>query len=95
MIRNVVLGRLRPEADQAAVQRALDAIVALQPPGLIDVKVGLDAGLRDGAWGFAITSDFVDVDAYRRYDAEEEHNRIRREMFAPLCEELARVQFEA
>ena len=35
-----------------------------------------------------------DADAYRVYDAEAEHNRIRREQFDPACEEIARVQFE-
>ena len=29
------------------------------------------------------------------YDVEAEHNRVRREMFAPLCAQIARVQFEA
>ena len=93
MIRNVVVGRVRPGTDLSLVQKALDAIVALPVPGLLDVRVGLDAGLRPRAWSFAITSDFADADAYRAYDAEAEHNRIRREMFDPLCEEIARVQF--
>ena len=91
MIRNVVVGRVRPGTDLSLVQEALDAIAALPVEGLVDVRVGLDAGLRPGAWSFAITSDFVD--AYRVYDAEAEHNRIRREMFDPVCEEIARVQF--
>jgi hypothetical protein len=62
VIRNVVVGRLRPGVDPAAVRSALDA---------------------------------VDVAAYRSYDAEAEHNRVRREMLDPLCEDIARVQFEA
>ena len=94
MIRNVVVGRVRPGTDLSLVQDALDAIVALPVEGLLDVRVGLDAGLRPGAWSFAITSDFVDAEAYRVYDAEAEHNRIRREQFDPVCEEIARVQFE-
>ena len=102
MIRNVVVGRVRPGTDLSLVQEALDAIVALPVEGLLDVRVGLDAGLRPGAWSFAITSDFVDAEAYRVYDAEAyrvydaeaEHNRIRREQFDPVCEEIARVQFE-
>ena len=94
VIRNVVVGRVRPGTDLSLVQEALDAIVALPVEGLVDVRVGLDAGLRPGAWSFAITSDFVDADAYRVYDAEAEHNRIRREMFDPVCEEIARVQFQ-
>ena len=44
-------------------------------------------------WTFAITNDWQDADAYRVYDAEEEHNRLRREISAVICEEIARVQF--
>ena len=93
VIRNVVLGRLRPGVEPAAVEPALAAIVALRPDGLLDCRVGTDLRLRDGSWDFAITSDFVDEDAYRAYDREAEHNRVRRELFGPLCEEIVRVQF--
>jgi stress responsive alpha/beta barrel protein len=95
VIRNVVVGRVRPGTDPSLVRTALDAIVALPVDGLVDVRVGPDAGLRPGAWSFAITSDFVDAAAYRAYDADAEHNRVRRELFDPICEEIARVQFEA
>ena len=37
--------------------------------------------------------DFPDEDAYRRYDLDEEHNRIRRELFAPISSEIRRIQF--
>lgn len=93
MIRNVVLGRLNDGVDRAQVEPGLAAIAALQPDGLIDCKVGVDLRLRDESWDFAITSDFVDEAAYQAYDRDDEHNRVRREMIAPLCAELARVQF--
>jgi hypothetical protein len=101
MIRNVVVGRLRPADDPA--QRAADAarlaeglagIAALKFPGLLDMHTGTDAGLREGGWSFAITNDWQDADAYRVYDEDEEHNRIRREVFAVVCQDIARVQFE-
>lgn len=95
MICNVVLGRLHPDADPAAVRSALDQILALPVGGCLAAQAGLDAGLRPGAWGFAITSDWVDVEAYQVYDADPEHNRIRAELLGPLCAEIARVQFEA
>jgi stress responsive alpha/beta barrel protein len=95
MIRNVVLGRLRAGVDPAAVEPALAAIVALRPEGLLDCRVGRDLRLRDESWDFAITSDFVDEQAYQAYDREAEHNRVRAAMFGPLCTEIARVQFEA
>lgn len=95
MIRNIVVGKLKVGVDPADVQRALAAIVALEPTGLLDVRVGLDAQLREESWDFAITSDFVDAAAYQAYDLETEHNRIRRQMFAPLAEQIVRVQFDA
>ena len=95
MIRNVVVGRLRDGVRRAAIEPALAAVVALDPPGLLDCRVGTDLRLRGGSWDFAITSDFVDEAAYRAYDQEAEHNRVRREVFVPLCVEIVRVQFEA
>lgn len=94
VIRNVVVGRLRPGVPRAAVEQALAAIVALEPEGCVDMRVGVDAGLRPGNWGFSISADFVDEEAYRRYDLEAEHNRVREELFAPICADIARVQFE-
>lgn len=95
MIRNVVVGRVHGGTDPAAVTAALNAIAALEPPGLVDLKLGTNLGLREAAWDFAITSDFVDEQAYLDYDADEQHNLIRRELLGPICEQLARVQFRA
>lgn len=100
MIRNVVLGRLREPsdraqsaADAALLDEALAGIAALRFPGLVAMQTGRDLGLREGGWSFAVTNDWTDVDSYRVYDADEEHNRIRRELFTPICGQLARVQF--
>lgn len=94
VIRNVVVGRLLAGVPQQTVEHALAAIVALRPEGCLDMRVGVDAGLRPGNWDFSITADFVDEDAYRRYDLEAEHNRVREELFAPICQDIVRVQFE-
>ena len=75
MIRNVVVGHLRPAEDLA--QQAADAAL-----------------LREGGWSFAITNDWQDADAYRVYDADAEHNRLRREIFAKVCQDIVRVQFQ-
>ncbi len=95
MIRNVVVGRLHPGADPAAVDAALAAIVGLDLPGRLDCRVGRDAGLREGAWGFAITSDW---DGRRRLPRLRPRRRAQphpAELFGPLCAEIARVQFDA
>jgi hypothetical protein len=100
MMRNVVVGRLRDAPDEEAtrqdgerLERALAGIAALDLPGLLDCRVGRDAGVREGGWSFAITNDFVDVDAYRLYDADEEHGR-HRQVLVEVSDQLARVQFE-
>ena len=101
MIRNVVVGRLRSAedpaqqaADAALLQEGLAGIAALRFPGMIAMSAGTDLGLRDGGWTFAITNDWQDADAYRVYDEDEEHNRLRREVFARVCQDIARVQFQ-
>jgi len=101
VIRNVVLGRLRQaedpaqrEADAALLQQGLAGIAALSFPGLVAMSVGTDLGLRDGGWSFAIVNDWQDADAYRVYDADPEHNRLRREIFAQICQDIARVQVQ-
>ena len=94
MIRNVVVGRLNPDADPACARQGLDAIAALPAPGRVACTVGTDLGLRGGNWDIAIVADFEDEASYRAYDQDEEHNRIRRDMFAPICSELVRIQFE-
>ncbi len=100
MIRNVVMGRLRdaPDdsaaaADRAELEAGLAGIAALTCDGLLDVRLGLDAGLRAGGWSFAITNDWRDVDAYRGYDVDPEHN-VHRARIGAVCAEIARVQFE-
>jgi Stress responsive A/B Barrel Domain len=94
VIRNVVVGKLREGVAQEDAEKALDAIMALDPPGCLDMKVGLDAGLREGNWDFTIVADFADVDSYRAYDEDDEHNRIRRELFAPISEQIVRIQID-
>jgi hypothetical protein len=100
MIRNVVMGRLRASADpdsaardRAQLEEGLAGIASLRLPGLVDCRLGVDAGLRDGGWSFAITNDWQDEAAYRAYDADPEHGRYRA-LVAEVCAEVARVQFE-
>lgn len=94
MIRNIVVARLRQDATRDEAEQGLAAMRSLQVDGLLDMKSGLDAGLREGNWDLSITTDFADTEAYRRYDTDEEHNRIRREIFARICSDMVRIQFE-
>lgn len=94
MIRHVVVGRLQPGADEQLLDEALRGLLLLPMDGLLEMHVGRDAGLREGTWDYVVTADFTDAEAYRRYDADDHHHRLRRELFDVLSQEIARVQFE-
>jgi hypothetical protein len=94
VIRDVVVGRLRAGADTAVLDEALQGLLGLPLEGLVEMHVGQDAGLAPGSWDYVITADFADADAYRAYDADEEHIRLRRELLDAVSEQIARVQFE-
>jgi hypothetical protein len=94
MIRSIALLRARGGHDRARMEEILEELRAMQIPGLIRMWTGSDLGLRQGNWEYAIVSDLEDADAYRLYDADAEHNRLRAEL-APLVEQIARCQIEA
>lgn len=94
MIRNVVVGVLNDDATPEQAQHALEALAGLRVEGVkFEMRTGLDLGLREGNASYAITADFADEADYRVYDLDEEHNRIRRELFAPISAQIQRIQF--
>jgi hypothetical protein len=93
VIRNVVLVKLKPDADRAAIARVQAGLRGLNRPGTLSYTLGDDLQLRDGNWDFAIVADFSDADTYTTYDRDEEHNRLRAQL-APHAEAVARVQFD-
>jgi hypothetical protein len=93
VIRNVVLIKLKPGTPPEAVEGLRQALEKVDSPGRRSFSMGMDAGLRDGNVDVAIVGDFDDEDAYRAYDADPEHNRIRRELLAPIAERVERCQY--
>ena len=94
MIRNVVVGRLKDGVDPAGIEKGLQALRALRAEGLdLDLKAALDLALRARNPPFVLTLDLPDEESYPVYAADDEHNRIRRELFAPLCSSIERIQF--
>lgn len=88
------MGRVRPGVGIDEVERALQALREMRVDGVeIDLVAGVDLGLRDGNASYAVTVDLADEEAYRVYDRDPEHNRIRAELFAPMSESIDRVQF--
>ena len=94
MIRHVVTFRLTTTATAEAVERIRAELAGLTCPGRIAFTMGPDLGLRPGNLDVAQVADFVDLEAYQAYDADAEHDRIRRELIAPVSERIERCQFE-
>ena len=92
-IRNVTLIWYTPEAADDAIQTTIDATQQVRVAGMESLIAGRDLGLRAGNADAAVVADFRDAEAYGRYDADGEHNRIRRELLAPIVERIVRVQF--
>ncbi|WP_370289164.1 Dabb family protein [Nocardioides sp.] len=94
MIRNVVVGQVRDGVTREQVEEALQALRDLRVDGIeFALLAGQDLGLREGNVSYALTADFASEEAYRVYDLDEEHNRIRRELFAPISASISRIQF--
>jgi hypothetical protein len=92
MIRNIVLIELKHDADRGAVAEIQDGLRRLDCPGTVSYTLGDDLALREGNWSFAIVADFEDEAAYRGYDEDAEHNRLRA-LLAVQVEQIARVPF--
>lgn len=93
VIRNVVLLWLREDAEDAAVERMINSLLGMQMPGLLNLSCARDAGLREGNADVVLIADLEDEEAYRGYDQDPEHNRIRQETVAPIAARLERAQY--
>lgn len=92
MIRHVSVFRLRPGVNDPQSEELL---ATLRNMDIKDAPVPIvqrDAGLREGNLDVLFMCDFADAEAYRRWDADPEHMRIRREIVAPLVEQVHRIQ---
>jgi hypothetical protein len=86
--------KFKDETSEEQIAALVRAMAGLRIEGMMALASGPDEGLRSGNWDYALTADFQDSLAYARYDADPEHNRIRRDLAAPITESLVRVQFE-
>jgi hypothetical protein len=94
MIRHIVLFKLNASATPEAVEQIRAELAGLSCPGRHGFTMGPDLRLRDGNMDLALVADFDDLEAYRAYDTDAEHERIRRDLIAPVAERIARCQFQ-
>jgi quinol monooxygenase YgiN len=94
VIRNVVLVKFKPDARPEQLAELERALKAISFQGCTRWEMARDLGLREGNASHAFVAEFVDEAAYRAYDAHPEHDRIRRELLAPIVEKVERFQYE-
>jgi quinol monooxygenase YgiN len=94
VIRNVVLFSVKQGTRPEQIHAIEGAMKAIQFEGCSRWEMVQDLRLRDGNMPYAFVAEFKDEAAYRAYDAEPEHNRIRRELLAPIVERVERFQYE-
>jgi heme-degrading monooxygenase HmoA len=93
MIRSCTLIEFKPDTPLEHIEEISQAVRELRTPGMRDVEVGPDIGLKEGNMSYAVVADFDDADAYRTWDTHPEHERIRRELTRPAFVRYERVQF--
>jgi len=96
MFRHVVLFRWSATATDEQKAAVVDNLARLPSiiPELRGYRLGADAGLVDGNWDFAAVADFDDVDGWRTYGANPEHQQIIADHIRPIVGERAAVQYE-
>jgi len=95
MLRRVILIRLRPGVADRQVEALIAEAEALRTRsrGMLGLTIGRDPGLREGNMSLAAVTDFKDEDAWREFEADEEHDRLRPEVLPPLAERAERCRF--
>lgn len=90
----MVLFSVKPGTGQEQLDVIERAMKAIQFEGCTRWELVVDLGLRQGDLSYAFVSEFDHEAAYRAYDSHDEHNRIRRELLAPIAERVERFQYE-
>ena len=83
-----------PDGHPEAARAELTAYSATLE-GLVSYRCGANLGLSQNAADFGIVAVFENEAAWHAYDTADEHNRIRREVFAPYVATRSVIQFEA
>lgn len=97
MLHHIVLFTWNDQVPEGHARVAREQLLAYAATleGLISYDCGPDAGHTAGAADFAVCAVFGGVADWHAYDTADEHNRIRRELFAPYVAERKVIQFES
>ena len=96
MIRHVAVFRFKDSATDAVIDE-IDATLATLPaiiPEIISFSSGRNAHVTDGAWDYAVVSDFASPEDYLVYATNSQHVDMVKNLVGPHVLEASRTQFE-
>ncbi len=96
MFQHVALFRWQPGTTPEQVESAAAALRALAATlsGVRSYECGAGLGLSETSYDFGVVAAFEDKAAWDAYMADEEHDRIRSELIAPIVAERAGIQLD-
>lgn len=96
MFQHVALFRWQPGTTAEQVEPVAPALRALAATlsGLRSYECGPGLGLSETSYDFGVVAAFEDKAAWDAYMANEEHDRIRSELIAPIVAERAGIQLD-
>lgn len=95
MLRHVVVFRFHEGTPAEAVSAISDALGGLPAaiPEIRRYRFGVDAGINEGNYEFAVTADFADEADYLVYRDHPQHLQVIKDLIAPHIAGRAAVQF--
>jgi hypothetical protein len=96
MIRHVAVFRFKDSATGVVVDE-IDAALATLPaliPEIISFSSGRNVNITEGAWDYAVVSDFASPEDYLVYATNPQHMDMVRNLVGPHVMEASRTQFE-
>jgi len=96
VLQHLVVLKLDDQVNTAGIRAIVDALNGLVPQlaGLRSYSIGTDVGLVEGNGTIGISAVFDDVDAWRAYQSNAEHQRIIADMIRPVLASRLAVQVD-
>lgn len=96
MIRHVAVFRFTDAVTDSLIDEIDEALGALPSiiPEIISFSSGRNAHVTDGAWDYAVVSDFASPEDYLVYATNPRHMDIVKNVVGPHVAEASRTQFE-
>lgn len=95
MIRHVAVFRFKDTITDTYIDK-IDETLATLPsiiPEIISFSSGRNANVTEGAWDYAVVSDFATPEDYLTYATNPQHVEMVKNLVGPFVAEASRTQF--